>query len=180
MSSGWAKIPGVSVLAFEPNPFTFHALVRNISLNGCEDSIKPFCLAFSDRTSIDDLHLPNIDAGTVLNVFGKDSLSRGRPLDEGARVAVPGMAIDRFLEVFEPPLPTHLKIDVDNIEDRIVAGATRTLSDRGLRSVLIEMDGERDEQSSKINDLMTAAGLAPGERHPLKNPRFFNQLFERR
>lgn len=42
------------------------------------------------------------------------------------------------------------------------------------------MDDERDEQKTKIYDLMTEAGLAPAEQHPLANPRFFNQLFERR
>lgn len=175
-----AKIPGISVLAFEPNPFTFHTLVKNISLNRLEDSIKAFCLAFSDVTKIDDLYLPNIDAGTVCNVFGKDSFSRGRPLDRGARIAVPGMSIDRFCEVFEPPLATHMKIDVDNIEERIVAGGIRALSHPELRSVLIEMDDERDEQKTKIYDLMTEAGLAPAEQHPSTDPRFFNQLFERR
>ena len=175
-----AKIPGISVLAFEPNPFTFHTLVKNISLNRLEDSMKAFCLAFSDATKIDDLYLPNIDAGTVRNVFGKDNFSRGRPLDQGARIAVPGMSIDRFCEVFKPPLATHMKIDVDNIEDRIVSGGIRALSRPELRSVLIEMDNERDEQKTKIYDLMTEAGLAPAERHPLTNPRFFNQLFVRR
>ena len=117
-----ARIPGISVLAFEPNPFTFHTLVKNISLNRLEDSIKAFCLAFSDAT----------------------------------------------------------KIDVDNIEDRIVSGGIRALSRPELRSVMIEMDNERDDQKTKIYDLMTEAGLAPAERHPLTNPRFFNQLFERR
>ena len=93
---------------------------------------------------------------------------------------MPGMSIDRFCEVFKPPLATHMKIDVDNIEDRIVSGGIRALSRPELRSVLIEMDNERDEQKTKIYDLMTEAGLAPAERHPLTNPRFFNQLFVRR
>ena len=58
-----------------------------------------------------------------------------------------------------------------NIEERIVSGGIRALSRPELRSVLIEMDNERDEQKTKIYDLMTEAGLAPAERHPLTNPR---------
>lgn len=173
------KIPGVSVLAFEPNPFTFHSLAKNISLNRLEDSVQAFCIALSDATAIDNLYLSNSEPGSVLNVFGKDSHSRDRPLDQGTKIAVPGFSIDKFCEVFEPALPTHMKIDVDNIEERIVAGGIRTLSNPGLRSVLIEIDAEHDEQTAKINQLMAEAGLTPTERHPFETPGFFNQLFER-
>lgn len=174
-----AKIPEVSVLAFEPNPFTFHSLANNIALNRLEEKVQAFCIAFSDTTAIDNLYIPNIESGTVLNVLGRDSHSRGRCLDQGTRVAVPGFTIDKFCEVFEPPLPTHIKIDVDNIEERIVSGAMDTLSNPRLRSVLIEIDLEHVEQTAKISKSMAEAGLTPTEQHPFETPRFFNQLFQR-
>ena len=39
-----------------------------------------------------------------------------------------------------------MKIDVDGLEEKIIAGATQTLEDHRLRSVLVEVSG--DEASS--------------------------------
>jgi hypothetical protein len=38
------------------------------------------------------------------------------------------------------PAPDHLKIDVDGIEPKIVAGAEKTLKERAVKSLLIEVN----------------------------------------
>lgn len=177
--SMYAALGGAMVVAFEPNPFTFHALARNLTANGFGADIKAVCAALSDDTGLGDLFLPGPEAGTVLNVFGGDSNSRGRSIASDIRFAVPGVTIDRFLETFSPPFPTHIKIDVDGIEDRIIAGAPRTLADPRLRSVLIEMDSGDAPQTARIENAFAVAGLSAGPRHKLEDARFYNQIFQR-
>ena len=49
------------------------------------------------------------------------------------------MSLDDLTGKFDLPFPSHIKVDVDGIEDRIVAGAERTLEVPRLKSVLIEV-----------------------------------------
>lgn len=69
-------------------------------------------------------------------------------------------------------------IDADDIEDRIVTGATRTLAHPRLRSVLIEMDWHDAGQTAAIERVLGAAGLTAGERHTLADPRFHDPVFQ--
>ena len=70
-----------------------------------------------------------------------------------------GFAIDDFIATFNPPFPNHLKIDVDGIEDRIVAGAKNTLADPRLRSISIELEANRVEYTRGVLARLEAAGL---------------------
>ena len=38
------------------------------------------------------------------------------------------------------PVPTHIKIDVDGFEYKVIAGAAATLKNPGVRSVLVEIN----------------------------------------
>jgi hypothetical protein len=51
------------------------------------------------------------------------------------------------------PLPTHIKIDVDGIEAKVVAGATETLKKSGVRSLLIETNTNLQAHRSMIHAL---------------------------
>ena len=51
------------------------------------------------------------------------------------------------------PQPTHVKIDVDGIEHRIVAGAQAVLRDRRLRSLLIEVNHNLEPHRAMVRAL---------------------------
>lgn len=61
-----------------------------------------------------------------------------------------GYSIDGFIAAFGPPFPTHIKIDVDGIEDSIIAGAHKTLLDERLKSLSIELDANRPDYTEAI------------------------------
>ena len=67
------------------------------------------------------------------------------------------MTLDDVVSTFRLPEPHHLKIDVDGAEERVLAGARRTLKSSALRSVLIEADNTK--WSAIVKQLETA-GLA--------------------
>ncbi len=47
---------------------------------------------------------------------------------------VPGYSIDDFVKIFNPPLPNHIKIDVDCVEPQILEGAQKLLANEDVRS----------------------------------------------
>jgi hypothetical protein len=70
-----------------------------------------------------------------------------------------GYAIDDFIATFNPPFPNHLKIDVDGIEGRIVAGAKKTLADPRLRSLSIELEADREDYTKGVLARLETIGL---------------------
>jgi hypothetical protein len=54
-------------------------------------------------------------------------------------------------------VPHHIKIDVDGLEYRVLAGCRKTLEDPRLKTVLVEVDF-RGDHASVIIDMMTGLG----------------------
>ena len=56
------------------------------------------------------------------------------------------------------PFPQHIKVDVDGLEHKIVAGAARTLQNPRVRSVMIEVNEELSSHRHLV-ELMTQWGF---------------------
>jgi hypothetical protein len=72
-----------------------------------------------------------------------------------------------------------MKIDVDSIEERILAGAQQTLRDPDLRSVLIELEEADTERNARLNAALQAAGLFPSLRSEGNRGGGINGIFTR-
>lgn len=171
----------IRVLAFEPNPFTHACLVKNLALNGLADRIDALSVAISDDAAIERFHMTSDEAGSTGNVLGDVAQVRFADLSGEVAATTLGISIDEMIRKFAAPLPHHLKIDVDSIEDKIVQGGIGTLSSGPVRSVLIELDDNTDEhraQRDRVLALMAQTGLRPTARHDLADGTH-NQLFER-
>jgi FkbM family methyltransferase len=149
----------IRVLAFEPSAANYFLLNRNIEINGLADWLQAYCLAFSDGTRIDTLNMQNTELGGALSSFGSTVDESGRTFVPKFRQGSIGYSVDQFVERFAPPFPNHVKIDVDGIEDRIVAGAAATLRDPRLRSLSIELDEERPDYTRSVIASIEQAGL---------------------
>jgi FkbM family methyltransferase len=149
----------IRVLAFEPSAGNYFLLNRNIELNGLAGQMLAYCLAFSDRSGIDTLNMQNTDLGGALSSFGTTIDESGREFAPQFRQGAVGYAVDAFIERFDPPFPNHLKIDVDGIEDRIVAGAQATLRDTRLKSLSIELDEDRPDYTGAVIGAIEQTGL---------------------
>jgi FkbM family methyltransferase len=147
----YAALHGVSVYAFEPSPSNYYLLSRNIEINGFDEKISSFCVAFNDETQLESLYMASTELGGALSSFGEAKDWRGDTYDVKFKQAMLGYSIDDFISQFIPAFPNHLKIDVDGIEKKIVDGATKTLSDKRLKTVLIELNINLDECSEIIN-----------------------------
>lgn len=142
---------GLRVLAFEPAASSFAAMVRNIEINGFDDRISAYCLAFADGTSLVSLNMANTAAGHSMHSI--------ESREGGFRQAVPGFSVDDFMARFAPPPPDAIKLDVDGIEPLILRGAMSTLREH-VREVLVEIDGANAAAGGNgIPELLAEAGF---------------------
>ncbi|HEY4134068.1 MAG TPA: FkbM family methyltransferase [Alphaproteobacteria bacterium] len=144
-----AKARGLQVVAFEPSAASYAVLTRNIEVNDLSGRIDAYCIAFDDCRRLDHLRMANTEAGHSMHAFGQDHTIQGA-VATIFRQAVMGFAIDDFCQLFAPPMPRHIKLDVDSIELKILQGAAKTLAEH-VESVLVEIDG--DDQAATGRDI---------------------------
>lgn len=154
-----AKRPDVRVLAFEPSPFNYYALCRNVALNEVGESLSAYCLAFNKVSVLDFFNMSTVEIGGALSSFGEVTDYWGKPYKPEFRQAMIGFSLDDFIAHFNPHFPTHLKIDVDGIEAKIVEGGMHTLSDPRLKSISIELDVKRASEEAYVSNLLTQCGF---------------------
>ena len=150
---------GLRVLAFEPASANYFLLNRNIEINQLSDRVTAYCLALNNRTEVGELMMQGTELGGALNSFNDPVDHYGNRFVAAFRQGMLGYAIDDFVTTFNPPFPNHIKVDVDGIEDKIIKGAARTLSDRRLKSLSIELDDARPDYSQSVIADIEAGGL---------------------
>lgn len=154
-----ATKPGIQVLAFEPAVVNLHVLSRNIEMNHLDGSVQAYCLAFTNTTKLDTFHMRKTSYGGAGHNFGEPVNWRGEALDVVFKQATMGFSIDHFIAQFEPAFPNHIKIDVDGIEGDIIEGATETLRDPRLRSVLVELAPAEKLSDQNVEEVFVRAGF---------------------
>ena len=170
---------GVEVRAFEPAAASYGALCRNIEANRLGDRVQAYCLAISDRTELGRLNLSGTNAGSVFNAFESTDDCFGNEIAVVFRQGMVGFSIDSFRRLFGLAAPNYLKIDVDSIEERILAGARETLHDPDLRSVLIELEAADTYRNDLLTDALEAAGFGLTLRSATNQGGVVNGIFER-
>ena len=152
------------VYSIEPSFVTFNQLCRNIQLNGCSQSIIPFQIAIAEHTGIETMNYANLEPGGALHAVGESIDYKGDAFEPVMKQPVIAFCIDDLLTILKLPQPDHIKIDVDGIELPILHGATNVLNDPQLRSVVVELEVESNEERGAI-DLLIAAGFKLAHRH---------------
>lgn len=168
--------PTVQVLAFEPGAGSFAVLNRNIELNA-SDRITAYCIAFAQDTRLDALNMERTEPGSAMHGFGTERDQFDQAIDVRFRQGAVGFAVDDFVKIFSPPLPTHVKIDVDGIEADILRGGRKTFSAPSVRSMIVEMERDlRAPHNREILDLMAEFGWVA---RPKASPGLRNVIFDR-
>jgi FkbM family methyltransferase len=124
-----AAATDAEIVAFEPVPSTYDALVANIALNHYGGRIS------AHRVAVDAA------AGTVAMTIGLDTANHivaDRPHDDSTAVPTEAAPLDALLRGAPPTL---LKIDVEGFESRVLDGARDTLADPRLLAIVIELNG---------------------------------------
>ena len=167
----------VKVFAFEPAFLNFTQLCRNIFLNQCQDAVTPLSVALSETTSLDSFNYHDLVPGGSLHTLGEAIDYKGDRFEPVLKQPVLGFKTDDLIAQFGLPVPTHIKIDVDGIELSVLKGADRTLSDRTVRSIVVELEAGQNEK--QISDVLEQKGFRLDARHGRRTPGMFNCIFVR-
>jgi len=127
------------ILTFEPEALNFAKLNRNIVLNDLGNTITAYPLAISDKTGIDHFYSKAFKTGAALHALGRPVTQGEVNFEPQNRQGIMAVSLDDLTGQYGLPFPTHIKVDVDGIEDRIINGAHNTLRDPRLKTFLIEV-----------------------------------------
>ena len=119
----YAAKRGAVVHAFEPHAGNFAELVTNIYINEF-NNVKAYPFAVMDKNSVDELAMLSIVPAQSHNDFGME--------DERVKHYVAGFKLD-----YTRVKPHHIKIDVDGLEDKVIAGMDKSLE--LVKSILVEV-----------------------------------------
>ena len=154
MYSVWAAATRkTKVFAFEPESQNYALLNRNIMANKLQDRIKAYCMGLSDQQGLTDLHIADLRAGGSNHAVAEALNYKHEPLEAVFQQGCVAFRLDDLVESKAIPVPNHIKIDVDGIEPKVVAGAANVLKNPALRSLLIETNLNLDDHRQMVQDL---------------------------
>jgi len=148
-----AKTRGVRVFAFEPEAQNYALLNRNILLNEVMDRATAYCMGLSDQPGLSVLNMHDLRVGGSCHAMGEALGPHREQMDVRFRQGSVAGTVDALVAAQAMPVPTHIKIDVDGFEPRVVAGCRRTLSQPGVRSLLIELNQNLEDHRAMIAEL---------------------------
>jgi FkbM family methyltransferase len=147
---------GVFVHAFEPESQNFALMCRNIAINNLGHLITPWPLALMDEAGIDIFHSQMMSAGGSCNSYGTEVNFHLQPKHYQFKQGSMATTMDDFSDKYN--LPTHIKLDVDGFEHKVLAGAGACLTT--CKSVLVEINTHLPEHM-RIYEIMEDHGLYP-------------------
>ena len=148
-----AKTRGVRTFAFEPESQNYALLYRNIVMNGLSENVVAYCLALSDTAGYSLLHLSQFQLGGSCHSFGEKIDHNLKHRDTRLSQGSISTTLDSLVADGVVPMPNHIKIDVDGLEHKVLAGCRSVLADRRVKSVLVEINTNLEQHRKIIADM---------------------------
>lgn len=145
-----AKTRGARVFAFEPESQNYALLYRNIVANELSARVTAYCLALSDERAYSQLHLSGFSLGASCHTFGAKVDHLLRPRESRVSQGCVSVTLDELVGAGTIDQPDYIKIDVDGLEHKVLAGARATLRHPRLKSVLVELNTHLGEHREVI------------------------------
>jgi FkbM family methyltransferase len=155
----YAGIRGHNVISFEPLWSSYSVLCENIILNNIFDKVTPLNVALTDRTRIEKLSISSADPGGSHNSLDVD-VAQSTGVNSGINLKIMGGTIDHIWNEFNLPIPNHIKIDVDGIEEKILYGGKSILSSSKVHSVLVEVSILETNQCNNVINFLGELGFS--------------------
>lgn len=150
------------IWAFEPSVFNLEFLARNIDMNGLHDNICIVPFALSDRLGSSRMRMTTTEWGGALSTFGQNYGWDGNIIPQVFEFQTIGMSMAQAVQLLSIPQPDYIKLDVDGIEHMILKGGADIL--KLVKSILIEVNDDFQEQAEQCHALLTEAGLVLKEK----------------
>jgi len=150
------KHKNIEIVSFEPSTANLQILSKNISINKLSEKIKICQIALSNKENLFlKFKESSFEEGGSHNVFGKNFNESGRKLKNVKNsYKIFGTSINFLLNKKILKVPNYIKIDVDGIEHLILSGASQHLLNLKLKSLIIEINENFDEQMNRVLSIM--------------------------
>lgn len=180
------KHSNIEVISFEPSTSNLRVLSRNISLNKLSDKISIYQPALSkEENSFMMFQESQFIEGWSMNQFSNDN-KFNEATNKQQNYKIYGTNIDSLIRNNILKVPNYIKIDVDGIEHLILQGSVNTLTNKNIKSILVEIDESHNDQLQSILNLMKKNNFIIKEKDNVlinqKSKKFkhqFNYIFER-
>lgn len=145
------KHNNIKTFSFEASTSNLRVLSRNISINNLQDriSINQFPLTVHENSYL-LFNETRFQEGSSNSTFGEDFGYDGKKILSKNSYKIFGNSINNLINNKILDIPDYIKIDVDGIEHLILEGANKYLSDKKIKSILVEVNEEFEEQLSKV------------------------------
>jgi FkbM family methyltransferase len=136
-----SAVVGARSIAIEPVPATYQNLLDNIHLNHIQSKVVTHNIGIGEKSG--ELHFTS----------GLDTRNRViiEPTSETGLTLVPIKSLDEILAM--QPCPKCIKIDVEGFETAVITGAKKTIENKKLQAVILELNGSGKRYG--YNDLDT-------------------------
>jgi len=147
------------VMSFEPSFLNLELLFRNIQTNNLQDKITIVPLSLSNKSQIEDFYMQEGDNiwGGAHNSSGSNKSQDGTDMQKFKTSSQIALSLDDLVNIFNLPTPSHIKIDVDGLEDRVLQGGLNTFGN--TKSILIEIDAKNTDKNREIQSVLSNLGF---------------------
>lgn len=160
--SVFAAKRGIQTLAIEAEAWNYSLLMQNVFLNDVQRKVVGLQLPLGETSGLETLYMKQMSPGDALHSVGRPSgildANRFVPLE----IRTPVVSLDDAIRLFQLPVPTHIKIDVDGNEWAILKGLAKTLPQ--VSEVMVEID-DANPTHRDIASWICARGFVQSEKH---------------
>lgn len=139
---------GIMTVAVEPLPANYAALCAAVIDQGLSETLFPVCAGLSNK-----------NCGSVLEFKANVA---GQSMGQGQQIGCIKFTLDTLVRGFGLPTPTHIKIDTDGSDWRVLCGALEAL--KKARSIIIETVLHTKDHEN-ITALLESEGFEQSGRH---------------
>ncbi len=175
------------IFSFEPSTSNLRVLSRNIYINNLQDDIIINQLPLTNRPNLFlNMKENEFQEGVSLNTFGENFDFEGKDYISKNEYSILSSSIDYLVSNDIMDVPKYIKIDVDGIEHLILDGGKDTLKNEKIKSILIEVNENFEDQQNQVDKIMLESGFKLVQKYkekniPVKNQfsKTFNYIYER-
>ena len=175
------------IFAFEPSTSNLRVLSRNIYINNFEKDVIINQLPLTNKPNLFLAMKENeFQEGVSLNTFGENFNFEGKDYISKNEYSILSSSIDYLINNNIMSVPNYIKIDVDGIEHLILDGGKNTLKNKTIKSILIEVNENFEDQKKQVDKIMNECGFKLMQKYEEKNipvksqfSKTFNYIYER-
>jgi FkbM family methyltransferase len=147
-----AQVREATVYALEPESQNYSLLNKNIRINKLDHLVSAYCVGLSDEDNFDYMFMHLLTAGDANHAVGEPLNFQLRSFNDSIEFAQGCIIykLDTLVETKKLPIPDYIKIDVDGFEHKVIEGARKTLENKKIKSIILEINPNLPEHLATV------------------------------